>query len=529
MWLLHAKSQRAEISSTQEADVDRVIQIARMLDVQNIRVYSRYEGTLSQVMAQTVVDLKYMAEQADRYNLFFDFEQHEEFKSTEIVQMLKEVDHPRINALFDFTNMINAYEQPLPALRIMAPYTRQVHLKGAKKSKEDKGYGQMAVVQGSPEDEMPYARRLYELLMLGGTKPQVICFALEQEVNYYAPAYRHADEGENPFIPYKDPSETPFDVANADRLLLNERRWASNQVNFIKSLLAKMRWLATSYLENQKQRMMMQNKVVLVLSDALRYDVAVAQMGFLGHMLETKLASLYKVIGELPSMSRPMYETVHTGLPVIEHGVVSNQVVRRSKMPNIFQAAKEAGKTTAAVANFWFSELYNRAPYDPLDDREVDDDSLLIQHGRFYYDDAIPDTEVFVIAGMLVRKFNPDYLLVHPMGMDDIGHKYGADTSEYRSNAIRQDVLLANLIPEWIERGYNILVTGDHGMNADGMHGGATPDAREVPLYLIRPGVPGEGDTGDVLSQLQIAPTVCKLLGIPIPGTMKQEPVISSQ
>ncbi|MCK4901193.1 MAG: nucleotide pyrophosphatase, partial [Anaerolineales bacterium] len=58
------------------------------------------------------------------------------------------------------------------------------------------------------------------------------------------------------------------------------------------------------------------NKVILVLSDALRYDTAVAGMGYLGHLVEVKLASLYKVIGELPSMSRPMYETVHTGLPV---------------------------------------------------------------------------------------------------------------------------------------------------------------------------------------------------------------------
>ncbi|MCD4801953.1 MAG: hypothetical protein K8R16_03325 [Anaerolineales bacterium] len=36
--------------------------------------------------------------------------QHEKLKSTEIAQKLKEVDHPRINALFDFTSMINAYE-----------------------------------------------------------------------------------------------------------------------------------------------------------------------------------------------------------------------------------------------------------------------------------------------------------------------------------------------------------------------------------------------------------------------------------
>ncbi|MBT3187957.1 MAG: TIM barrel protein [Anaerolineae bacterium] len=239
-----------ETSSTQKREIDKVIHIARALEVKNIRVYSRYEGTLVSVMAQTVADLVYMAEQADMYDLFFDFEQHEEFKSIEIVEMLKEVNHLRINALFDFTNMLNAYEKPLPALKSMAPFIRQVHLKGARIIQEDKGYGQRGVVQGAPEDEMPYARMLYELLMLGEVEPQVISFALEQEVSYYAPAYRHADEGDNPFIPFKDPSETPFDKAGADRILLDERRWASNQVYFIRSLLAKMRWLAVSYLEN---------------------------------------------------------------------------------------------------------------------------------------------------------------------------------------------------------------------------------------------------------------------------------------
>lgn len=267
-------------------------------------------------------------------------------------------------------------------------------------------------------------------------------------------------------------------------------------------------------------------KVILVLSDALRYDVAVAWMGFLGHLVEVKLASLYKVIGELPTMSRPIYETVHTGLPVTEHGVVSNRVVRRSTKPNIFQAAVDAGKTTAAAACFWYSELYNRVPFDHLDDREVDDESLLIQHGRFYIQDDYPDVDLFATAGMLVRKFAPDYMLVHPMGMDDFGHKYGAESPEYRRNAVVQDVMLATLVPEWMEQGYNILITGDHGMTADKMHGGTTADMREVPLYLIRPGVPGEGDTGEVISQLQIAPTVCKLLGVPIPDTMKQPPVV---
>ena len=220
------------------------------------------------------------------------------------------------------------------------------------------------------------------------------------------------------------------------------------------------------------------SKVILVLSDGLRYDTAVEQMGFLGHLVESNLASLYKIVGELPTISRPMYETTHTGLPVIEHGIFSNDIVRRSNQSNIFQSVVDAGKTTAAVAYSWFSELYNRAPYDMIDDREVDDESLLIQHGRFYSKDVYPDAELFATAGMLVRKFSPDYLLIHPMGMDDTGHKYGADSGEYRIHAIRQDVILANLIPEWMERGYSILITGDHGMNADKIHGGTTPDVR---------------------------------------------------
>jgi len=267
-------------------------------------------------------------------------------------------------------------------------------------------------------------------------------------------------------------------------------------------------------------------KVILILSDGLRYDAALAGMGYLGHLVEARLASLYKVIGELPSMSRPMYETIHTGLPASEHGVVSNHVVRRSDKPNVFQAAVEAGRSTAAAAYYWFAELYNRVPFDPIEDREVDDDSLPIQHGRFYLRDEYPDAELFLTAALLARRFNPHYLLVHPMGMDYAGETYGADSSQYRNQAVIQDTILATLIQEWMERGYNILVTGDHGVNADKLHGGTTPEVREVPLYLIRPGIQGSGNTGVTLSMLQIAPTLCRLLEIPIPGTMKAAPIV---
>jgi predicted AlkP superfamily pyrophosphatase or phosphodiesterase len=267
------------------------------------------------------------------------------------------------------------------------------------------------------------------------------------------------------------------------------------------------------------------NKVILVLSDALRYDVAKDNMGFLMHLVENKKASLYKIIGELPSMSRPMYETIHTGVSSSEHGIVANSIVRLSNKPNVFQAVREAGKVTAAASHGWFSELYNRAPYNPIDDKEVDDEKLNIQHGRFYTQDEYPDIEIFNSAAHLIRKFSPDYLLIHPMGMDYHGEMFGSDSKEYRNHAIYQDAKLAPLIMEWQERGYTIFVTGDHGINADGGHGGTTSAQRDVPFFVIKPELQGRGDTNEIISHLQIAPTILNLLNVPIPDSMKAKPL----
>jgi bisphosphoglycerate-independent phosphoglycerate mutase (AlkP superfamily) len=109
--------------------------------------------------------------------------------------------------------------------------------------------------------------------------------------------------------------------------------------------------------------------------------------------------------------------------------------------------------------------------------------------------------------------------------MDYTGETYGSDSVQYRRQAIKQDVLLGPLSVEWRERGYSILVTGDHGINNDGHHGGTASEQREVPLFIIPPDRKGKGDTGEIVSHLNIAPTVLKLLDIPIPDSMKMKPL----
>src|SRR5882724_1873257 len=151
--------------------------------------------------------------------------------------------------------------------------------------------------------------------------------------------------------------------------------------------------VALSHLAGQK---FMTDKVILVICGALRDDIAATCMGYLEHLVEITRGTRYHVRAEMPTLSRPLYETIHTGLPVSEHGITSNRTVRLSSSMNVFKAARENGKTTAAAAYCWYSELYIRAPYDLIQDREIDDEQQpQIQHGRFYYEDTYPDIELF--------------------------------------------------------------------------------------------------------------------------------------
>ena len=255
----------------------------------------------------------------------------------------------------------------------------------------------------------------------------------------------------------------------------------------------------------------MSSKVILVVLDGLNYQVARNCMGYLNGLIEYQKATLYPIQCELPSMSRPLYECILTGVPPVESGVVNNSVVRLSHNESIFSLAKAQGKITAAAAYHWVSELYNRAPYDAVRDHFTDDEALTIQHGRFYHWDHYPDEALLLDAESLRRRHQPEFLLIHPMNIDDAGHKYGIDSQQYRNMVRMADVFLSSYIETWIEDGYQIMITSDHGMNDDLSHGGILPEEREVPLFVIG----NNFSHSDVsIKQTELCGIVCQLLGL---------------
>lgn len=258
----------------------------------------------------------------------------------------------------------------------------------------------------------------------------------------------------------------------------------------------------------------MTNKTILIILDGCCYDVATENLGYLEHLVSAGMGSKFRVQGELPSLSRPMYETIMTGLPVYQHGITNNLIVRTSNQISLFDLCLENNLTTAASAYYWMSELYVRAPFHHIVDRVQLDADAKIQHGIYYYEDQYPDSHVYNDAEFLRSKYQPDFLLVHPMNIDDAGHKFGSNSAEYHRAVAYNNILLSTVIPIWLEFGYQIVVTSDHGMNEHHLHGGNTDLQRMVPLYILSDKVIKGDHTQEIQSELFLAPILCQLLDI---------------
>ena len=264
-------------------------------------------------------------------------------------------------------------------------------------------------------------------------------------------------------------------------------------------------------------------KTILVLLDACRLDAISRTAGYLEHLVEVGQGAKYQVRGELPSMSRPMYETSLTGLPVSVHGITDNRVVRRSRCDNVFRLCRSRGLVTAAAAYFWMAELYSRAPFRQLTDRYQLEGEGDICHGIFYFEDPYPDSHLYLDGEFLRRTYSPDFLLLHSMNVDLAGHLHGGGSREYLAAVQAAVEYLALLLPQWLEEGWQVVVTADHGMSPEGFHGGPSDDQRIIPLYVFAPGaVPGD-HTERPISQLNLAPLLCRLLEIPPAPGMRQE------
>ncbi|WP_312180094.1 alkaline phosphatase family protein, partial [Pantoea sp. CTOTU46764] len=135
-----------------------------------------------------------------------------------------------------------------------------------------------------------------------------------------------------------------------------------------------------------------------------------------------------------------------------------------------------------------------------------------IQYGHFYWDDGYPDSHLFEDAESLRLRHDPDFLLIHPMNIDDAGHKHSLSSPQYRNRARMADGYLSQWMPDWLAAGYQVIVTADHGMNDDRSHGGILPEETQVPLFVFGKGFSLQPDLQP--QQTELCGIVCTLLGV---------------
>ena len=224
-----------ETSTTEAGGLADAVRIALATGAVSLRCYPRYEGRVSQIIAWTIADLRRLADFDPRGRLRYTLEQHEDLKSGELVHILEAVANPRLSLLFDFGNMINAYEMPLPALAIQAPHVTEVHVKDCLVEPDRGGWAHLACVSGG--GHLPMQAMFVDLLLLGEDRPQVLAFGLEEEEGYFAPALRRPSDERDPFIPARTASFTDLGPGDLAPRLRREAAAAHRQVETIRTML----------------------------------------------------------------------------------------------------------------------------------------------------------------------------------------------------------------------------------------------------------------------------------------------------
>ncbi len=236
-----------ETSASDAKTLDQAVAIALKSGASSVRFYPRYEGHLDDVMVKIAQDIQYIKQNYQHSGLSFTLEQHEDLKSHELMSLLAEADFPQLSLLFDFANMINANEEPLPALAAMASKITQVHIKDAVITHEVKGLGHKACISG--QGHLPFKELLLQLICLGENQPQVMAYGLEEEVDYYAPPFRFDGEDHNPWIPWREMSETPLPEQDINLRLDKELSDALQQINYVREILSELKQDALAVLK----------------------------------------------------------------------------------------------------------------------------------------------------------------------------------------------------------------------------------------------------------------------------------------
>lgn len=214
------------------------------------------------------------------------------------------------------------------------------------------------------------------------------------------------------------------------------------------------------------------DNVVMILLDGLQYNrlISLIKNGSLPFF--EGLNMVPPGITVFPPITTSASGALLTGTPPKINGVYGYGY-RSTAVKSIFDLAVEDGKKVIAVEGS--SLPFNLRNAETILSGDKDN------NGR-------SDDNVFNNSMQVIETKMPDLLYIHFHDIDDMGHKYGPESSEYATAIIAADTYLSQLV-QALPTNTLIAIFADHGMhataNGGGNHGTLTAADLVIPIIFL--------------------------------------------
>jgi hypothetical protein len=258
-------------------------------------------------------------------------------------------------------------------------------------------------------------------------------------------------------------------------------------------------------------------RVALIVVDALRADTFFGE-AFAGFRQAHPAAAAGLVRTSPVSMSTAGVRSMATGTFPDLFDVLHNWSNVASDLPGVPGLARDAGRQTAIFGDSIWRELFPKGFV--VADTEVNLPRII-----FYLraETLVDEIRVKRLADRLRKEPPPDFLVLHLVGLDHAGHRRGVKSAGY-ADVARKIAAHIESIVRLLPADTTVLLTSDHGATDSGGHGGGSEAETTSPLFAFGAGIAAGARVN--IHQIDLAPTLSCLLGLPFPATSLGRPAV---
>jgi hypothetical protein len=249
-------------------------------------------------------------------------------------------------------------------------------------------------------------------------------------------------------------------------------------------------------------------RVIVVVIDGCRLDrFREAEKPYLEKMMAG--GTVYKSVETVyPARTVVCFSSMLTGAAPEVHGISSNLVLKLGlKVESVFDVLRRAGKRGRLVGIAHLIDAFG-------------DDVASVT--SVAHNDKI-DQNLITAARRELEEADPDLLVLQLLAVDQNGHTRGTYYPEYVERIEITDRLIEEFMGFCEERGFlegaAVILMADHGQGRGiGAHGHLSEGERFVPFAMWGSGVAAGRTVKEHRSILDLAPTICYLLGLDPPS-----------